>query len=112
MLKSAEVIRGTITDSIPSESVTILAGDTASRIIANEEIALITSEVRRYAYTKKVVTGKKSYSTERSAYYQGIFSAGFGIPLSESSVSILTSLTVLVFMMYSPWGSVSDLGYP
>ena len=86
MLKSAEVIRGTITDSIPAESVTILAGDSLSRTIPNEEITLITKEVRRYAFRKKEVTGKKSYSTERSAYYQGILSLGFGIPLSESSV--------------------------
>ncbi len=86
MLKSAEVVRGTITDSIPAESVTILAGDSLSRTIPHEEIALITKEVKRYAFTKKEVIAKKSYSTERSAYYQGILSAGFGFPLSESSV--------------------------
>lgn len=79
MLKSAEVIRGTITENIPDTSVTILAGDTLSRIILWEEIELITTEIKRSAYKKPVKKPKDYTSRPNSAHYQGYLAAGAGI---------------------------------
>lgn len=79
MLKDAEVIRGTITDSIPATSVTILAGDSLSRTVARDSIQLITKEVRRKAYTQQSQWEDKDYS--ELVYYRGILGAGFGFGL-------------------------------
>ena len=78
MLKSAEVVRGTITDSIPGTSVTILAGDSLSRTISRKDIQLITTEVKRKIYTQKSKTSKDNDRPPKSAYYQGSISAGYG----------------------------------
>ena len=79
MLESAEVIRGTITDSISEASVTILAGDSLSRIIPRADIRLITSEVRRSIYTQKSKDSSGDTGPDKSAYYQGIIGAGYGM---------------------------------
>ena len=78
MLKSSEVVRGTITDSIAGTSVTILAGDSLSRTILQADIQLITTEIRRKIHTQKLKDSSDEQNTPKSAYYQGILSAGFG----------------------------------
>ncbi len=78
LLKSAEVVRGNITDSIPGESVTILAGDSLSRVIPSQEIVLIKKEIRRSFYTKKSELSKENTQSVHGIYYQGILSGGFG----------------------------------
>lgn len=84
LLKSAEVVRGTITDSIAGESVTILAGDSLSRTIPKANIHLISSEVKRTIYTSKKNDTQKGRA-DSSAYYQGVLSGGFGIGLDNPS---------------------------
>lgn len=84
LLNSAEVVRGTITDSIPGESVTILAGDSLSRTIPKADIHLMSREVRRIVYTRKKNQTQKG-RTDSSAYYQGVISGGFGIGMDNPS---------------------------
>ena len=79
MLKSAEVVRGTITDSIPGTSVTILAGDSLSRTISRKDIQLITTEVRRKIHTQQSNRLKENSEPPKSIYYQGILSVGYGM---------------------------------
>lgn len=79
MLKSAEVVRGTITDSIPGTSVTILAGDSLSRTISRKDIQLISTEVKRKIYTQKSKSSKENDGPPKNIYYQGILSAGYGM---------------------------------
>lgn len=84
LLKSAEVVRGTITDSIAGESVTILAGDSLSRTISKSDIHLISSEVKRTMYTNKKNDTNKG-GTDSSTYYQGVISGGVGVGLDNPS---------------------------
>lgn len=76
-------MRGTITDSIPATSVTILAGDTLSRTIARADIHLITTEARRGTHFQKDDGSNLARPEPRPVHYQGFISAGFGIKLEN-----------------------------
>lgn len=85
LMKNAEVVRGTISDSIPGESITILAGDSLGRIIAQEDIQLVTSEVKRSVYTQKESQLKNKNESDKAVHYQGVLAGGLGFALDENS---------------------------
>ncbi len=87
MLNSAEVVRGTITDSISENSLTILAGDTLSRIIPRSSIALITKEVMRLKRVEQSNNQSEKNIPGQGIYYQGILTAGFGLGIGVEKVN-------------------------
>ncbi len=82
LLKTAEVLRGQITDSIPQKSVTILLKDSISRVVPYEEIARILKEKKRGSRKSK---GSGNIDDSKGFYYGGLFCVGFGADFNEVS---------------------------
>ncbi len=88
LLKSAEVLRGTITDSVPGEQVTILLNDSLSRTVSYVDISRILKEPKRISKAEmETVRESKERRLDNAVYYQGIVSGGYGSGYEEDRLS-------------------------
>jgi hypothetical protein len=87
LLKTSEVLRGKITDSIPRESVTILLRDSVSRKVLYADVERILKEPKRIGKSEiESRQTSKDMQGNNPVHYQGIISGGYGVTLSENGL--------------------------
>ncbi len=82
LMKTAKVLRGTITDSVPGETVTIALYDSIFVTVQRPDIHLITKEL--YRPTRQEVEKKKTERTRQKNdenLYRAVLEAGYGFPI-------------------------------